>query len=102
MNLQKAREAYEHDPQYHNLVELLIQQIETLNMAPSEIREAGVFACILLAERRVYPDVTSSEEYKRRVLGEFTSVGAVCEKCHIAIGPGSKLCKQCRKEAEDL
>ena len=78
MNLQKAREAYRHDPQYHDLVEWLIHQVEALNMTPSEIREAGVFACILLAERRVGPlpivlDGKAAEEYRRRVYGEFTS-----------------------------
>jgi len=82
MNLTKAREAYRNDPQYHDLVDVLVGQIEALEMTPSEVREAGVFACILLAERRVYPDVSCSEEYKRRVLGKFVGGPDVEEPEH--------------------
>lgn len=74
MNLDKAREAYRHDPQYRSLVEVLMHQIITLNMSPSEIREAAMFACILLEERSMSPLTMfrpNSDEYRRFVLGDW-------------------------------
>lgn len=55
MNLDKAREAYRNDPQYHQLVDVLVNQVETLGMTPSEIREVAMFACLILEERREHP-----------------------------------------------
>lgn len=95
MNIDKAREAYEHDPQYRNLVDMLMNQVEALEMTPSEVREAGVFACILLAERRVYPlMVIDFAEVEERCIA---AVGVTCTECHRAIGSGEDgLCRHCR------
>ena len=84
MNLDKAREAYEHDPQYHHLEDLLVNQIEALALSPSEIREAAMFACIILEARSQYfmgilnreeleklRGVYSSEDYRKFVLGDW-------------------------------
>lgn len=108
MNLDKAREAFTHDPQYHTLVELLVQQIETLQMTPSEVREVAMFACIIVEERRKWPTMIYTPElYKKFVLGEWDvfeqkdeSTFPVCQECHVAIGPGSGgLCNKCRVAA---
>lgn len=97
MNLQKAREAYRNDPQYHNLVELLIHQIETLQMSPSEIREAAMFACLMLEERTIDPMMVfrpDSEEYRKFVMGEWNLSPEDMKKyrtCVKPVGDGFKL-----------
>lgn len=82
MNLDKAREAYRNDPVYHQLVEVLINQVETLQLTPSELREAAVFACIVLGERSTYPMMflnvrDEMEEYWKFVLGKWDPVTVV-------------------------
>lgn len=80
MSLDKAREAYRNDPQYHNLVDMLVNQVEALEMTPSEIREAVVFACIILEERKMHPlmmldfakvEVQCVADYAKYVLGDW-------------------------------
>lgn len=111
MNLDKAREAFTHDPQYRNLVELLVHQIESLQMSPSEIREVAMFACLIVEERRIYPlPCYTSEQYKKFVLGEWNVFDMkehpvevklpICRKCQEPIRPGGDgLCDRCRVEA---
>lgn len=100
MNLDKAQEAYRHDPQYHHLVEMLMNQIETLEMSPSEIREAAMFACILIEQRSTHPFVMLDRAEMERLCmstGKFKAVGASCTECFIAIGPSEDgLCHRCR------
>lgn len=122
MNLYKAREAYEHDPPYHNLVDGLVQQIEMLQMSPSEIREAAMFACLIIEERNKHPlmivDLAeveqrcTAEQYRRFVLGEWDLSGSkekpevrvmlACKECHEAMMPGSVcgVCTRCLEEIE--
>lgn len=116
MNLEKAREAFTNDPSYRALVELLVHQIEMLQMTPSEIREAAMFACIVIEERRMFPlQVYTSEQYKKFVLGEWdtfesqkdkpgeTKKMLVCKKCHGAMMPGGgPVCKGCLAKAEKI
>jgi hypothetical protein len=62
------------DPDYHRLVDMLGQFIESARFTPSELREACVLACINyemrhVRERTIDPRV--SEAF--RVLDEFTT-----------------------------
>lgn len=50
--LDKARKRYANDVHFRMLVDVLITQVLTLELTPSELREAAVFACILVEERR--------------------------------------------------
>lgn len=50
-----AQRAYIIDPTYHQLVDMLVALIEKLEMTPSEVRQAAVFACIIFQERSVHP-----------------------------------------------
>lgn len=68
MNLDKAREAYRNDPQYHHLVDVLVNQIEALELSPSEIREAAMFACIICEEHQPVK-MLSREELEKCVGG---------------------------------
>lgn len=45
--MMNPRDKYNHDPQYHILVDFMIHEIERCNYTPSEMREAAVLACIL-------------------------------------------------------
>jgi hypothetical protein len=54
--IDRARDHYHNDPTYHAMVDLLRYHIEALDMAPSEVREAAMFACLMVEERRpVHP-----------------------------------------------
>ena len=55
MNLDKAEEAYRNDPQFRQLIDILVQQIQLLEFSPSEIRQAAVFACIVQERRNPKP-----------------------------------------------
>lgn len=46
---------FANDPHFHALVTMLEQQIETLQLSPSEIREAAMFACYRVEMRRPTP-----------------------------------------------
>lgn len=62
MDLRSAEERYLHDPIFHQFVVSIQQVIETLEMTPSEVREACIFACVLAERNRLltvgmrYPD----------------------------------------------
>ncbi|KKN52383.1 hypothetical protein LCGC14_0613000 [marine sediment metagenome] len=72
MNLDKAEEAYMNDPQFRTLVKALEKLIVELEMTPSEIRSAAMFACLLIERRKPYTSLAlSTEEYKHFVLGNF-------------------------------
>ena len=66
------REKYMNDPEYHSLVAMLEQFIETARFTPSELREACVLACINYEMRHVRAhtiDPRAMEAF--RVLDEF-------------------------------
>lgn len=50
--LDKARLAYHNDPVYRNMVDTMINLIISLDLSPSEIRQAAMFACYLVEERK--------------------------------------------------
>jgi len=52
MNLKYADDRYANDPKFHHLVRSLEALIENLEMTPSEIREAAVYACLRVEVRR--------------------------------------------------
>lgn len=45
-DFKKLEERYRNDATFHAMVNALYQQIELLNLTPSEIREAAMFAAI--------------------------------------------------------
>lgn len=53
MNIKTAEDRYLSDPQFHALVDAMYHHIETLNLTPSEMREAAMYACILFEQRHV-------------------------------------------------
>lgn len=72
MNLKKAEEAYMNDPRYSNLIRTLMGLIETLQMSPSEIREAAMFACIKLGQINTEPMIIiDKSELTDKQLSEF-------------------------------
>lgn len=48
------REKYEHDPQYHRLVDTMLALISGAQFTPSEIREAAMYAAILYEQKRPF------------------------------------------------
>jgi len=50
--MSRADDRYHHDVNYRRLVDMMAHMAEELELHPSELREAAVFACILVAERR--------------------------------------------------
>lgn len=65
--MKTPREKYMNDPEYHSLVAMLEQFIETARFTPSELREAAVLASINyemrhVRERVIDPNVTQAFE----------------------------------------
>ena len=50
------KEKYLNDPVYHNLVSLLESAIRRAELAPSEVREAAMYACIRYEESHLWCD----------------------------------------------
>jgi hypothetical protein len=50
--MDKVADRYERDPQFHTLVSWLEKAIEDLELSPSEIREAAMYACFRVQMRR--------------------------------------------------
>ena len=97
MNLEKARETYQHDPEYHHLVDILMQQIATLKLSPSEIREAAMFACITIEERSMHPlMMINFAEMELQHTARLVQAGRVCKECYRVIKPSKDgLCICC-------
>jgi hypothetical protein len=55
MILDQARRAYNVDPYFSSMVKVIRDAIETLQLCPSEVREAAMLACIMVEERRMPP-----------------------------------------------
>lgn len=51
--MKNPKEKYLHDPEYHNLVNLLESFIDQARFTPSEMREACILACINYEMRHV-------------------------------------------------
>lgn len=47
-----VEERYYRDPVFHALVDALSREIESLHLTPSEVREAAIYACQRVEERR--------------------------------------------------
>jgi hypothetical protein len=52
MDINNADKLYLSDPLFHALVASLEQAIIDLQMTPSEIREAAMYACVRVEDRR--------------------------------------------------
>ena len=61
MDYKKAREAYENDPKYRMLVDVLANLIAGLEYTPSEVRETAIFACMLHEMRNPQPLVINMQ-----------------------------------------
>ena len=72
--MKSPREKYLNDPEYHNLVRMLENFVETARFTPSELREAAVLACINYEMRHVREQtIDPRAEEAFRVLDEFTT-----------------------------
>ena len=72
--MKTPREKYMNDPDYHRLVDMLGQFIESARFTPSELREACVLASInyeMWHVRDMQIDPRSAEAF--RILDEFTT-----------------------------
>ena len=58
MNLFEAQKAYENDPMFNALVKMLMAQIIELKLTPVEIRQAALFACIKVQQRKQPETIT--------------------------------------------
>lgn len=47
-----VKERYLHDPVFHQAVEMMRSFLRDAHLAPSEVREAAMLACIIEEERR--------------------------------------------------
>ena len=61
MDYRKAQAAYANDPQYHQLVDVLVNLIDGLQFTPSEVRETAVFACMLHEMRNPQPMIINMQ-----------------------------------------
>ena len=75
MDLDKAQKAYMNDPVYSNLVETLMGLIKRLQMSPSEIREAAMFACFKLEQISGTPFFTIKTPEDLEAFKLFTHLG---------------------------
>jgi hypothetical protein len=48
----RVRERYRNDAAFHAVVDMLQGMILKMELAPSEVREAAMLACVLVEERR--------------------------------------------------
>ena len=72
--MKSPREKYMNDPEYHSLVIMLEQFIETARFTPSELREAAVLASINYEMRHIREQtIDPRTEQAFRVLDEFTA-----------------------------
>lgn len=71
--MKTPREKYMNDPEYHRLVDMLEQFVDSARFTPSELREASVLACINYEMRHVRDmTIDPRTEEAFRVLDEFT------------------------------
>ncbi|MDP1774244.1 MAG: hypothetical protein Q8L15_18405 [Methylobacter sp.] len=72
--MKTPRDKYMNDPEYHRLVDMLENFVETARFTPSELREASVLACINYEMRHVREmtiDPRTVDAF--RVLDEWTT-----------------------------
>jgi len=55
MNLEECKRKFENDPVFHAAVKMNLQLIEGMNLAPSEARDAAMFAHYYIETRRARP-----------------------------------------------
>lgn len=61
---------YNSDPTLHAIVDMMSAAIERLQLTPSEMREAAIFACIRVEQRRMRPmliPIASADEARRNI-----------------------------------
>ena len=60
--LMTVEERYQRDPAFRTLVDVLEHQIQTLQLTPTEVREAAVLACLHVEHLRVPRYVIDPEQ----------------------------------------
>ncbi len=98
--MKTPQEKYDNDPMYAQLVNLFSHMIGRAEFTPSEIREAGVLACIHHEQRRTLalgfhmsPEVIHAletlEQYKNSA-GEKPGRFEKCNECRNRTDPGMR------------
>lgn len=76
-----AKYRYMNDPEYHNVVSAMRSLISSARLAPSEVREAAMLACILEEERRAPATLTTLDEEFQRLKVAVGVTNVVEAKC---------------------
>ena len=75
--LSKHEQRYQNDAAFRSVVDALMYVVETLQMTPSEVREAAVFACVRIEMARSTPIQIECAADPKRAPGE----PVVCANC---------------------
>jgi hypothetical protein len=59
--LDKVRDRYTNDPAFHAFVDMTRAMIERLELSPSEVREAAMFACYMVEATRPIEPIAIGE-----------------------------------------
>jgi hypothetical protein len=113
-SLDRLGERYRNDVTFKAMVDLLRSMVERLELTPSEVREAAVFACMMVEERTLHmvriadiappPTYEAREAYRLLKALSNEDRGRVlcwfCRSCRGYIGPGeSHSCEEGRTDA---
>jgi hypothetical protein len=71
-----AEERYSRDPLFHHLVDSLCHAIESLDLTPTEIREAAMLAQLKYEQNRVSPGVVLTREERERLDMRIEAINA--------------------------
>lgn len=71
MNLRTIEDRYRNDGAFYSLVKNMEMMIENLHFTPSEVREAAVYACLMVETRNPRPmNISKDLEDHLRLLAE--------------------------------
>lgn len=75
MNIEKARERYQNDPLFRQLVDAMMQGTRELKFSPGELREAAVYAEFLHQMRNAHSNLLLADDRHARNI--FPAVGHI-------------------------
>lgn len=96
--LHRNEDRYHNDPAFHAAVDLMQALILDLQLSPSEVREAAMFACYLVELRRPTPPIIIGAPWGHQplcpaIVNSNLTGGAVCtcpkEPIHASVTWGS-------------